>query len=216
MNFGLEKAAVGLPALLGVILGIWTFTGGSAWLVSCLLLILVGFGLKQFGKAMMHQWPQVGARLIEFWILAAIGAMAVATSFIIWISLNPPLEFLGDTITDAETKKAISGAFVGAVTTYVALVWTKDISAHRDIFGRARSSKTLCAKPMTTSRTNRKRVAKFTKRCSKTSSRGMGSSAGTSARGESERRYCRISSSCFGHRCMSWSTPACTSASIPR
>jgi hypothetical protein len=127
MNFGLGNASKGLPALLGVMLGIRSYTGGSSWIWGCIAMILAAAVLMRLGRAMMHRWPRVGRWLIEVWVLAAIGVAALAAAFILWLGLAPLPAFIGIAGSD-DAKKAISGAFVGAVTTYVALVWTKDVS----------------------------------------------------------------------------------------
>jgi hypothetical protein len=131
MSFGLGNASAGLPALLGVLLGIRAYTGGLYWILVCVALIAVGAGANWGGKAGLHRWPQTGAWLIEIWILATIGVAALATSFIVWIAVASPALFGNP--SDPETK-VISAAFVGAVTAYVALVWTKDISEAKGYF----------------------------------------------------------------------------------
>jgi hypothetical protein len=92
---------------------------------------MFGVGAKWVGKASLHRSPQTGAWLIEIWFLAAIGVAALVTSSIVWIGVASPA-FFGNP-SDPETK-VISAAFVGAVTAYVALVWTKDISEAKGYF----------------------------------------------------------------------------------
>lgn len=126
MNFGLDNALKGLPALVGVMLGIRSYIGGSSWIWACVGMIVGAAVLMRLGRAMMQRWPRAGRWLIEAWVLSAIGVAALAAAFILWLGIASPA-FLGIAGTD-DAKKAISGAFVGAVTTYVALVSTKDIS----------------------------------------------------------------------------------------
>src|SRR5262245_52196619 len=93
MSFGLGNASAGFPALVGVLLGIRAYTGGLYWILVCVALIAVGAGAKWVGQARLHRWSQTGAWLIEIWILAAIGVVALATSFIVWIGVASPAFF---------------------------------------------------------------------------------------------------------------------------
>jgi hypothetical protein len=52
-----------------------------------------------------------------------------------WITIDTPINYLFSTATlTADESKTISGVFVGAVSTYVALVWTKDIGDAKGLF----------------------------------------------------------------------------------
>ncbi|WP_027040354.1 hypothetical protein [Mesorhizobium ciceri] len=82
---------------------------------------------------MMHSQPGIGRWFIEVWIVASVGVMSIATALILWIGLEPLPSFLG-VVSDADAIKFVTGAFAGAITTYVALVWTKDISDSKGFF----------------------------------------------------------------------------------
>lgn len=133
MNVGLDNAAGGLPALLGVVLGVWIYAGGACWVLAAVALLVVAAGCAWAGRAMLHRWPTFGGLLIEMWILAPIAVMALATAFIIWFGLEKP-SLPGTAAPDEKTRDALSAALVGAVTTYVAFVWTKDIAEAKGFF----------------------------------------------------------------------------------
>ena len=121
-NFGL-----GLPALLGVALGIWAYTGGTCWLVGCAVGLGVTVALLKVGERWMASNPVGGAWVVELGIFAPILMTALVTALIIWLTvLGLPLLF-GKGIEE-ETKKTLSATLLGAVTTYTAFVWTKDIA----------------------------------------------------------------------------------------
>lgn len=117
------NAARGLPALIGVLWGISLYQPGlrDSWypLVALVLAVIV----LVLGRAAMGRWPILGWLLIELWTIAAISLMAIGTVFVLWLTVNSPDWFP----LDEPERKAISGALVGAVTTYIAVLWTKEI-----------------------------------------------------------------------------------------
>jgi hypothetical protein len=83
----------------------------------------------------MHRTPRIGRWLIEFWIFAAIGVTAAATALVTWLTLNASLDFLVDTSRMGTPQlEKMKTAFVTALTTYIALVWTKDIGDAKGFF----------------------------------------------------------------------------------
>ncbi|MBY5827120.1 hypothetical protein [Rhizobium leguminosarum] len=126
-------ASAGLPALIGVLLGIRTFTGGWYWVAADVALIAIAYLASAAGSSMMATWPKTGRWFIEAWILSSIGVMALATMVVLQIGLAPLPIWLG-TVTGSEETKSVTGAFAGAITTYVALIWTKDIADAKGYF----------------------------------------------------------------------------------
>ncbi|WP_395017495.1 hypothetical protein [Dongia sp.] len=125
MDFGLGSAIKGLPALLGVILGIRMYTGGLLPAQLCIGIAGGAVVSMLAGRGIMHRWPSIGRWLIEIWILAAVAMIAVATLAVLWLSNTSLIPVLGS--RDPEADKTIASTFVGAVTAYMALLWTKDI-----------------------------------------------------------------------------------------
>jgi len=120
-------ATTGLPALAGVLLGIRTFTGNGYWLAGDLAIVAVGYALLGIGNLILPSSPRIGRWFVEVWIISSIGTMALATYAILYISLKDLPNWLGPVAGDERTK-AVTSAFAGAITAYIALVWTKDIT----------------------------------------------------------------------------------------
>ncbi|RUU02207.1 hypothetical protein EOD23_20235 [Mesorhizobium sp. USDA-HM6] len=127
------SALTGLPALVGVLLGIRTFTGGRGWVIASVGLIVLALVSLFVAKRVMHSRPLIARWFVEVWILASVGVMSLATAAILWVGLEPLPSFLG-TVTGTDATKSVTGAFAGAITAYVALVWTKDISDAKGAF----------------------------------------------------------------------------------
>jgi hypothetical protein len=126
MSSVLASVATGLPALLGVLGGILILVGTrGAWLVAFGGLVLACIFLL-FGRLTIGRFPILGFVLIQMWILAAISVMALGTAGVLWLTIHAP-EWFGGASDDR--KEALSGALMGAVTAYLALLWTEDISA---------------------------------------------------------------------------------------
>ncbi|UIK07852.1 hypothetical protein [Neorhizobium galegae] len=126
-------ATTGLPATAGVLLGIRSFTGSGWWLIADVALVIGGFGLLWIGNLLLPTAPKAGRWFIEFWIATALGIMALATYAILFVSLQPLPAWLGSVAGD-ERIKAVTSAFGGAITAYIALVWTKDIAEGKGYF----------------------------------------------------------------------------------
>lgn len=124
----LGNAAIGLPALAGVILGLIVYMAGKACVIWVVVLSCAGILAVGTGERLMGVRPCLGRWLIEISYVVAWLATALGTVVVCWAVLNPPLWLFGDAsaLTEGETKQ-ISTAFAAAISTYVALVWTKDI-----------------------------------------------------------------------------------------
>lgn len=131
MNLGLASALRGLPALAGVMLGVYLFASplkgatGLPMVALIFLALLLGIANRVF-----NEHPFLGAALLEPWTLAAVALVATFTGIVLWMTVN--LEALvGLPPTEA---KAVSGALVGAFTTYAATAWIKDIQDANGLF----------------------------------------------------------------------------------
>ena len=78
----------------------------------------------QAGIKLIVKYPRIGLCLIEVWILSPYIIISITTALIIWLTIHSPTWFN----VPADQGKVISGAFIGAITTYFATVWTKDIA----------------------------------------------------------------------------------------
>ncbi|MGC1780738.1 MAG: hypothetical protein WBB34_22615 [Xanthobacteraceae bacterium] len=128
MSFLSSNALIGLPALIGVVLGLKLYITGFDAVFYLLFVLGVAAIALNIGYNVMPWYPRVGGYLIELWILSAIGITAFATAAITWMSLSGPLDYIVNAKQlGTEQTKTMAAALVTAVTTYVALVWTKDI-----------------------------------------------------------------------------------------
>lgn len=118
------RAARGLPALLGVVLGILVYYVGrqGVIVVGCVIVAVVLMRMAATMKASTR--PRVALLLIEAWILLAVALTALSTSAVLWLSLSLPSLI----VDDKETVNAVTGAMVGAVSAYFAGLWTKEIA----------------------------------------------------------------------------------------
>lgn len=126
-NFG-----QGLPAFLGVVLGIQLCTGGPMWTVSCVAVLGLAIVLLFVGRSVSKKHPVTGSWIIEAWIISPVCITALLTALIVWLSANWPPVF--GSSKNPEVQKALASALIGAVTAYAALVWTKDISDGTGLF----------------------------------------------------------------------------------
>jgi hypothetical protein len=134
----------GLPALLGVVFGIRVYTGGLEWLVICAALLAAAIAALTVGRAVIKRYPVAGGWIIETWIMSPICATALSTALIVWLSaLGLPTIFGSE--PDEDIRKSVAATFVGAVTTYAAIVWTKDIEEGTGIFWPSTQFKTALA-----------------------------------------------------------------------
>ena len=119
------NAAQGFPALIGVLWGIANFSPQvHRWWIP--VLVLAGaLVLVHAGKGFVGHNIFVGWGLIETWVAATVSIVALGTMLILWLTIHAS-SFIQGT---EEEKKAISAALVGAVTSYLAVLWAKDIQA---------------------------------------------------------------------------------------
>jgi hypothetical protein len=135
MNYVFGNAIVGLPSLIGVILGLKLYVDGFRFAIYPAILLVVPLILLVIAKSIMHKFPMLARAFIEVWIASAIAVTGFATAFVTWITLDSPISQLFKTSgLNADQIKAISAAFVAAVSTYVALAWTKDIGDAKGFF----------------------------------------------------------------------------------
>lgn len=148
-DFGLVNAAKGFPAVAGVLLGVLTY-GSYAPVAGTLGLVMlgaVGWISRNVGIYIFPFNPRAGRTAIELWVLTAIAIMALVAMLSIAISLAPLAQWLHLRGTDNEYK-ALSGALSGAVLTYVAFVWTKDITDGTGFFWPSTAFKVAMCKSL--------------------------------------------------------------------
>jgi len=124
MNLGLASALRGLPALAGVVLGVYLFAiplkAATGLPVIAIIFLALLLGMAHL---MFNERPVLGLALMEPWTLAAVALAATFTGLVLWLTVN--LEALvGLPATEA---KAVSGALIGAFTTFAATAWIKEI-----------------------------------------------------------------------------------------
>jgi hypothetical protein len=125
------------------VLGIYLFGGGWDWILGCITAFVAVAIVMGIGTALMPRWPEVARWLIEAWILSAVCIVGLATCLVLHVS-TMPLDWLPGTGRSKDIDTAISGTFVGAISTYVALVWTKDVGdATGDFFPSTRFKKAM-------------------------------------------------------------------------
>jgi hypothetical protein len=130
MNDLLNKFAQGLPALLGVIGGIYIFYLNGIWLILPIVVYGLAWLLMTKGSKLLGTRPFYGWILIELWVFAAISILAISTIIILWLTVN------ADSLApvSSEIQKTVSGALVGAVSAFFAILWTKDIESGKGYF----------------------------------------------------------------------------------
>jgi hypothetical protein len=118
----MKAVASALPALIGTILGVCIYVKYlPLWLG--VVLMIVGGTASILGRSLVSFRPVVAAYLIALWILVGVGAMAYATTGLLWLGLNLETFFPKfNAITLKEVGATISGAFA----TFLGVVITKD------------------------------------------------------------------------------------------
>jgi len=150
MNYIFGNAVVGLPSLVGVIFGLMLYLKGGCFFIYPAIMLFAPLILLLIARSVMHSRPRTAWLLIELWIFSAVAVTAFATAFVTWVSLDTPVaKLLGASGLDAEHVKAITGIFIGAVSTYVALVWTKDIGDAEGVFWPSTQFKSAIDKAFT-------------------------------------------------------------------
>jgi hypothetical protein len=131
MNLGLASALRGLPALVGVVLGVYLFASPLKYAIWLPLLALAVLSVVlSIAHGVFNERPMLGLALTEPWTLTAVALVATLTGIVLWMTVN--LETLvGLPATDA---KAVSGALIGAFTTFAATAWIKEIQEANGLF----------------------------------------------------------------------------------
>lgn len=109
------------PALMGVIWGVFAYVYGGFWWIAGIG--VAACGAAWFGKKQLAHSPRAGLFFIELSIGAAITVMALTTSVVAWIGVHADSIFPGS----SELQHTLGGALTGAVTTFFAALWTKDV-----------------------------------------------------------------------------------------
>lgn len=150
MSYIFGNAVVGLPSLVGVILGLILYVKGGCFFIYPAIMFFAPLILLLIARSIMHTHPRKAWILIELWIFSAVAVTTFATAFVAWVSLDTPVAaLLSSSGLDTEHIKAITGIFVGAVSTYVALVWTKDIGDAEGVFWPSTQFKSAIGKAFT-------------------------------------------------------------------
>lgn len=118
------RAARGLPALLGVVLGILVYFVGRQGVVVVVGVIAAVVLMRVMASTIAATHPRMALLLVEPWILLAVALTALSTSAVLWLTMSVPRLIVGD----KETVNAVAGALVGAVSAYFAGLWTKEIA----------------------------------------------------------------------------------------
>ena len=129
MNLGLTGVLRGLPALVGVLAGILLYARPPvqpSFALPILLLFALVLALLLSRKA-FTSYPRISLVLLEPWVLSAVCVVALCTLLILWLTVASPMFFA----LDKPHLDAVTGALVGALTTYLATVWTKDVEDSR-------------------------------------------------------------------------------------
>ena len=127
----MNKLVNGAPSLIGVIAGVWLYSASDicTWAV-VLGVFLVALVSMEIGKYVTVKHPRVGMLLIEVWVLSSVCLVAFSTAFIVWLTINSPSWFN----VPPEHVDVVTGAFIGAITTYFASAWIDDIANASGIF----------------------------------------------------------------------------------
>ncbi len=143
MNLGLATALRGLPALAGVLLGVYLFAIPFKGATGLPMIAIIGLALLMgIARSLFNAEPVLGLLLTEPWTLAAVALVATVTAALLWMTVN--LETLvGLPATEA---KAVSGALIGAFTTFAATAWIKEIQDANGLFVASGQAKLLFKK----------------------------------------------------------------------
>lgn len=125
MSDGVAQVVKGFPALLGVMAGVVLFAKVEFpyYFFPPLALLSFLFFLLFLSYWLVLKLPRISLFLIEIWGVSAVCIIAISTECIFWITINAGKWF----ILEKPELDAVSGALVGAITTYLATVWTDDI-----------------------------------------------------------------------------------------
>ena len=119
----MAKLAKALAPLCAAILGALIYVRWvRPWVV--IVTVVLGVAALPLAKFLLAKEPVIAAIVISMWILTGIGLMALATAFLLWITLRLPQLFPN---LPAETLKEVCAVITGALTTFVGVVVTKDM-----------------------------------------------------------------------------------------
>lgn len=139
MSSIVSRFAKGLSALIGVVLGIAIYYEGMPLLIVTIGLALLAVAGRGLARALVGVRPTIAANVIEVWALLGMALTGLSTSAVLWLSLYFPTVLTGG---EAEVT-AVSGALVGAITTYFATVWTKEVQGGDGPFTTGAAFKTV-------------------------------------------------------------------------
>ncbi len=122
----------GFPAILGVILGVIFYSRLNIWYAFIFAgIFIIGLICLLLGKHQIKKNPLFGWLFIELWIVSTIPITIFTTMGIVYLTLNSPNLFKD---LEKPTMDTLASILVGAVTTFFALLWTKDIEESDGFF----------------------------------------------------------------------------------
>ncbi len=133
MNLGLAGVLRGLPGLLGILAGIGLYATPLVQPSFCLpiLLLVALVVLLLLSRKVFLKHPRLALILLEPWVLSAVCIVALCTQLILWLTITSPDWFPA---LEKPRLDAVTGALIGALTTYLATVWTKDVEESKGPF----------------------------------------------------------------------------------
>jgi hypothetical protein len=134
----IDNIIKGIPALLGVFVGIFLFVFNIShpnyfrpFVIQIICLAIIAIVSLFVGKGLLGRHPRLGFVILELWNLLAIAVTSGTTFLILWIGTISPQWF---SELNAENSKTVVGALGGAITTFFAVLWTKDIEEGKGFF----------------------------------------------------------------------------------
>lgn len=94
-----------------------------SWAIPVIVLAIIGL-LRVGAWQLIDRLPRLALALIEPWYLSAICVVALSTQLILYVTINFSTLFPMSTTGQSD---AIKGALIGAITAYLAVLWTDDI-----------------------------------------------------------------------------------------
>jgi hypothetical protein len=126
--------------------GLWVFFGPRTHLIGLIVLGVIAYLALRVGRSLMSRDPVSGRLLIELWIIAAIVVGALATTVILWWTLDANLTWLAPAkLLAAKSGDQIRGVVTGAVSAFFAAAITKEIGEGKGAFSVAMQFKAALA-----------------------------------------------------------------------
>jgi hypothetical protein len=125
MSQALAGVLRGLPGLAGVLAGIFLYAKPivhPAPIIPTVILLFLIVALYA-SRELFTIAPKWALLLLEPWVLSAVCIVALSTQFLFWLTVTSQSWF----DLPKPQLDAISGALLGAVTTFLATAWTKDV-----------------------------------------------------------------------------------------